>query len=138
MATREEETVRWRAISLNSRKAAQHLLEEECYRSSVSRSYYAAYAAITSALVQHGIPFSQGRDGPSHAGLPAYILNNLNVLPQTTRYELNKAIRRLYASRIEADYVVAAISDKTVAVSSLRELRHVLLLLDTDRKGTDR
>jgi uncharacterized protein (UPF0332 family) len=138
MATREEETVQWLAIGLNSRKAAQHLLDEECYRSSISRSYYAAYAAITGELVQLGIPFSQGRDGPSHAGLPAYILNNLNVLPQTVRFELNKAIRRLYASRVEADYVVAAISDKAVAVSSLRDLRHVLLLLDIDKKGAYR
>ncbi len=80
-----------------------------------------------------GIPFSQARGGPSHAGLPAYILNNLSVLPQTTRFDLNKAIRRLYASRIEADYSVVTLSDRTIAVNSLRDLRHVLLLMEADR-----
>lgn len=138
MATREVEARQWQAISWNNRKAAQHLLEAECYRSSISRSYYAAYAAITGELVAQGIPFSQARGGPSHAGLPAYILNNLSVLPQTMRFDLNKAIRRLYASRIEADYVVATLSDRAVAMNSLRDLRHVLLLLDTDRKGANR
>jgi len=38
MPTREEEAGQWQAISFNSRKAAQHLLETACYRSSVSRS----------------------------------------------------------------------------------------------------
>jgi len=61
MATREEESARWRAISRDRRKAAQRLLKAECYRSSISRSYYAAYAAITGALVAQGIPFSQTR-----------------------------------------------------------------------------
>ncbi len=66
MPTREEEVTRWRAISLNSRKAAQHLLEVECYRSSASRAYYAAYAAITSALVQQGITLGYGGNNPGH------------------------------------------------------------------------
>ena len=134
MATREEEAAQWQSISRNSREAAQRLLKAECYRSSISRSYYAAYAAITGALVAQGIPFSQARGGPSHAGLPAYILNNLSALPQTMRFDINKAIRRLYASRVEADYVIATLSDRSVAVNSLRDLRSVLLLLGTDQE----
>ena len=104
MATRDEEAAQWRAISRNSRKAAQHLLEVRCYRSSVSRSYYAAYAALTVALIQQGITLGHGGNNPGHAGLPVYVLNNLTFLPQTARFELNKALRRLYAARIEADY----------------------------------
>ncbi len=73
MATREEEAEQWRLISLNSRKAAQHLLEAECYRSSISRSYYAAYAAITSALIRQGITLGHGGNNPGHAGLPIYV-----------------------------------------------------------------
>ena len=77
MPTREEEAEQWRLISLNSRKAAQHLLEAECYRSSVSRAYYAAYSALTAALIRQGITLGYGGNNPGHAGLPVLVVNNL-------------------------------------------------------------
>ena len=135
MATREEDTARWQAISLNSRKAAQHLLEVECYRSSVSRSYYAAYAAVTSALIRQGITLGYGDNNPEHARLPVYVLNNLTALPIASRFEINKAIRRLYRARAEADYVAAALVDKAAAKRTIRDLNRVLQLLGIERKG---
>ncbi len=135
MPTREEEVTRWRAISLNSRKAAQHLLEVECYRSSASRAYYAAYAAITSALVQQGITLGYGGNNPGHTGLPVYVLNNLTALPIASRFEINKALRRLYRARVEADYVTAAVVDRAAAKRSVRDLGRVLQLLDLEHSG---
>ncbi len=134
MPTREEEAGPWQAISFNSRKAAQRLLEAECYRSSVSRSYYAAYSAVTSALVRQGITLGHGGNNPGHAGLPVYVLNNLTLLPLVTRFEINKALRRLYRARAEADYVAAATVDNAAARRMLRDLNRVLQLLGIERK----
>jgi len=125
MATREE-AERWRAISRDSHKAALRLLEVGCYRSGVSRAYYAAYAAITSALVQQRITLGYGGNNPGHAGLSVYVLNNLTRLPLVTRFEINKALRRLYAARIEADYNSAATITGAVVVEALRDLNRVL------------
>ncbi len=130
MPTREEEAAQWQAISRDSRKAAQHLLEVDCCRSSISRSYYAAYAALTSALITQGITFGQGGNNPGHAGLPVYILNNLTALPLTRRFDLNKSVRRLYAARIQADYVAVTVADRAAALNALRELSLVLAALD--------
>lgn len=58
----------------------------------------------------------------------------MSALPQTMRFDINKAIRRLYTSRVEADCVIATLSDRSVAVNSLRDLRSVLLLLGTDQE----
>ena len=135
MPTREEEARRWQAISLNSRKAAQHLLEVECYRSSVSRPYYAAYAAITSALIRQGITLGHGGNNPGHAGLPVYVLNNLTLLSLASRFEINKALRRLYRARAEVDYVAAAVVNNAAAKKTLRDLSRVLQLLAAERKG---
>lgn len=130
MATRDDEAVQWQAISRSSRKAAQHLLEIDCCRSSISRSYYAAYAALTSALIVQGITFGLGGNNPGHAGLPVYILNNLTALPLTRRFDLNKSVRRLYAARIQADYVAFSAGNRAAALNALRELSLILAALD--------
>lgn len=135
MATREEEAAQWRAISRNSRIAAQYLLEAECYRSSISRAYYAAYAAITSALVRQGITLGYGGKNPGHAGLPVYVLNNLTAFPMASRFEINKALRRLYRARVEADYVATAVVDRAAAKRSVRDLGRVLQLLGLEQSG---
>ncbi len=136
MPTRDEEAEQWQAISLNSRKAAQHLLEAECYRSSVSRSYYAAYSAITAALIRQGITLAYAGNNPSHLSLPALVVNNLTFLPLTVRFELNKSLRRLYAARISADYDSAADVGQTAALAMLRDLNRVLTLLGIKEETT--
>ena len=132
MPTRDEEAEQWRLISLNSRKAAQHLLEEGCYRSSVSRAYYAAYSALTAALIRQGITLGYGGNNPGHAGLPVLVVNNLTALPLTVRYDLNKALRRLYAGRIEADYNSAAKTNEATALAMIRDLNFIFALLDVN------
>ena len=134
MPTRDKDALLWQAISRDSRKAAQHLLEVGCCRSSISRAYYAAYAALTSALIEQGITFGQGGNNPGHAGLPVYILNNLTALPLTRRFDLNKSVRRLYRARAEADYVAAAVVDSAAAKRAIRDLSRILQLLGADTK----
>ena len=128
MATREE-AERWLAISFNSRKAAQQLLVMECYRSSISRSYYAAYSAVTSMLVRQGITLGYGGSNPGHAGLPALVVDNLTLLPLTARFDLNKSLRRLYRARAEADYAAAIVVNNAAAKRSIRDLARVFQLL---------
>ena len=134
MATRREEAERWRAISRESRKAGQRLLEVGCYRSSVSRAYYAAYSAITSALIRQGITLGYGGNNPGHAGLPAYVLNNLTTLSMPSRFEINKALRRLYAARIGADYHADSDVGERAALGMLRDLDLILTLLSMNER----
>ena len=135
MATREEDAARWQAISLNSRKAAQYLLEVECDRSSISRSYYAAYAAITSALVRQGITLGHDGNNPGHAGLPTLIVNNLTLLPLSVRFDLNKALRRLYAARIEADYDPVKSIDGTATLAAIRDVNRIFMFLAIEEES---
>ena len=132
MPTRDEEAEQWQLISLNSRKAAQHLLVMECHRSSISRSYYAAYSAVTSTLIRQGITLGHGGSNPGHAGLPALVVNNLTLLPLTARYDLNKALRRLYRARVEADYAAVIVVDNAAAKRSIRDLARVFQILGLD------
>ena len=134
MPTREEEAARWRAISLDSRKAAQRLLEVGCYRSSISRAYYAAYSAITSALIRQGITLGYGGNNPGHAGLPGYVLNNLAKLSLASRFGINKALRRLYSARIWADYQATPEVDEQTVLGLLRDLSRVLTVLSLNER----
>ena len=132
MPTREEEAARWQAISRYSRRAAQRLLEVGCYRSSVSRAYYAAYSAITSALIRQGITLAHDGNNPSHISLPVLVLNNLTFLPLTARFDLNRALRRLYGERVEADYNAAATVNGAINIEALRDMNRILTLLDIE------
>ncbi len=120
----------WNELGLDSRRAAQELLEQNRIRSSVSRSYYSAYCAITSRLAKQGVDFAYGGNNPPHADLPGYILHNLPALPQDTRYVLARAIRRLWKVRVDADYVPTASLSRVIAVDALRDANRILLELE--------
>ena len=135
MPAREEEAQQWQAISLNSRKAAQRLLETDCHRSCISRAYYAAYSALTAALIRQGITLGYGGNNPGHAGLPVLVVNNLTSLPLTARFDLNKALRRLYRARVEADYAAIIVVDNAAAKRSIRDLARVFQILGLEHKG---
>ncbi len=118
----------WQEMSLNSRKAAKEALVLNCLRSSISRSYFAAYCAVTSQLAGK-FTFSHGSNNPAHSDLPNMILNNLSAVPENQRHEIRKALRRLWKSRIEADYVPNAFMDRHIAMNALRDASGVLLKL---------
>jgi len=89
-------------------------------------------------LYNKGLPSDTAatiQDIPGHTGLPVYVLNNLTALPIASRFEINKALRRLYRARVEADYVTAAVVDRAAAKRSVRDLGRVLQLLDLEHSG---
>jgi hypothetical protein len=119
----------WSELSLECRRAAKDLLTEDCLRSSINRSYYAAYAALSSKL-EGKVIYKEGRDNPAHADLPAYILCNLDTLSRQTRFDLVKAVGRLWKARVIADYIPAAYIDRSIALNALRDANTVLLTLE--------
>ncbi len=121
----------WRELSLECRRAAKNLLKDECLRSSINRSYYAAYAALSGKL-EGKVIYKEGRNNPAHADLPTYILRNLDSLSRETRFELTKAIGRLWKARVIADYVPATSLDRNVAVNALRDVNTILLALEIE------
>jgi uncharacterized protein (UPF0332 family) len=79
------------------------LARAEHWRSSVSRSYYAAYSAVTSRLNERGVSFPHGWNNPGHEQLPNLILHNL-TLPINIRRRLKQWIEFLRNAREDADY----------------------------------
>jgi uncharacterized protein (UPF0332 family) len=110
----------WIEMSRDSLQAAKALLKEGRLRSSISRSYYAAYCAVTRDLVERGVGFAHGWQNPAHEQLPGLVLHNTDWT-RNLRDEINKAIRRLRDAREDADYRPGAWIDRRVAVNALRD-----------------
>jgi uncharacterized protein (UPF0332 family) len=119
----------WRELSLDSLLAAQVLLAAGHLRSSVSRSYYAAYCAISSELARRGVSFARGWANPSHEQLPALVRNAL-VLSPNTRRQLNQAIRRLRTARENADYRPGVLVDRADAIAAVRDALMIVQALE--------
>lgn len=93
----------WRELSENSLSAAKTLLREGNYRSSVSRSYYAAYCAATYEIVQNLTTFPYGWNNPPHEKVPEYVQNNL-AISSVSKKTVKKLLRLLRHFRENADY----------------------------------
>jgi len=105
------------------------MLRAGLFRSAVSRAYYAAYAAVTARLVQSGAVHRLDSANPSHRALPAMVEGNLSGLADWQRRDLKSTTRRLYETRLDADYRARVEVDREVAVRSLRELAVTMRLL---------
>jgi uncharacterized protein (UPF0332 family) len=116
-------------MSVDALEAARTLLAQRRWRSSVSRSYYAAYCALSGELARRGASFPHGWNNPAHEQLPALIRNNLALLIATRRL-LNRAVRRLRVARENADYRPAATVDRAVALACIRDAAMVLATLE--------
>jgi len=92
----------WRDLANDDYGAAGELFRKKRWRSCVSRAYYAAYAAVTDALVRGNITMPAARANPTHAALPNMIENNLTRV--ASRWKLSSIVRKLYRLRIMADY----------------------------------
>ena len=97
----------WRDVAQEALFAARNL--KPYPRSCVNRAYFAAYAAITQALVDcKGVKFPAGLEGPSHKDVPNLIGNHLSVLlGRGNIKEVKAAIRRLYGARLDGDYRIS-------------------------------
>ena len=85
-------------------------MSNACYRSSVSRSYYSAYGAVSQALVDRRLTFAGDQAGPAHRDLRVMVENNIGQLRGGRRIrgfekkQLKAAINLLYETRLDADY----------------------------------
>jgi len=93
----------WQEIGLNSFYAAQTLYEQQRFRSSVSRSYHAAFSVITHHLIEAGATFGGPQETPTHQAVPKLMKQYL-ALPSRQMISNFAITRRLYAARIVADY----------------------------------
>ena len=94
----------WRDMSRESLTAAGLAMRHECYRSSVSRAYFSAFAAVTAVLGEVGTKFAEPRLGPAHASVRTLIRKNMPGLSRQRRTRLLAAMNDLYESRLAADY----------------------------------
>lgn len=119
----------WEELSRDAIRAAKLLRNEGRWRSSVSRSYYAAYAAATSRLSP--ADFSRGWKNPPHHLLPKLILNQRD-LDQGRRSKLKRNLLILRSAREDADYRPHAVVRKNEAVEALLRSSEVLRELGID------
>ena len=119
----------WVELSQESLRAAGLALRSECYRSSVSRAYYAAFAAVVSMLDEKGVKFTKGRYGPSHQKVPQMIKKHMPGLAIHRRAKLLAAMNLLYKLRLDADYKPPRTVDLGSARQSLISATLVLGLL---------
>jgi uncharacterized protein (UPF0332 family) len=120
----------WRQVAVDALKAGGELCDLGRYRSSVSRSYYAAYSALAARLSEAGISFANEREGPGHEQLTDLIENNLPGRKTWQRRELKKLVRMLYGVRLQADYSPQAAVGRAEAQRSLKFAALTLNLLE--------
>ena len=121
-------------MSLECLQVAKRSLDDGYLRRSVSSSYYAAYSAVTGVLVARRVAFAHGWNNPAHEQVPDLVLHNLS-LPRNTRYEINKALRRLRMERENADYRPRIEITPSTAVNSVRDALTIINLLEEQIDG---
>jgi uncharacterized protein (UPF0332 family) len=106
--------------------AAGELMRNGRHRSSVSRSYFAAYAAVSWVLARQGVNFEGDQVGPSHRNVQPLIVNNVAGLGKKKKAKMKAALNRLYENRLDADYRPAWHVGKDTAMDSVSLASFVL------------
>ena len=125
----------WNELSSECLRAAKRLLDEEMLRRCVSSAYYSAYSAAAGDLVNQGVTFAHGWHNPAHDQVPDLVLNN-TTLPRNTRFQINKALRRLRMERENADYRPRIEINRRTAVNCVRDAVLISQLLEMKTDGT--
>lgn len=118
----------WQEMSRECLRSAKLLLDQGYLRRSISSAYYCAYSAITGELIARRVQFAHGWQNPTHEQVPTLILNGM-VLPRSSRYQLNRAIRRLRMAREDADYRPHILIDRQRTLACVHDAIDVLQLL---------
>jgi len=118
----------WREIATESFGSAGLLLQDQRWRSTVSRAYYAVYGRVAEALTDCGMTMPKGREGPSHGGLPEMIVDHLKDL-KDGRWRLSSLVGTLYRLRLNADYYPSLLVDDSQARSAVRIMREVFRIM---------
>lgn len=119
----------WTSISKDSLVAAKLLLSNGHIRSCVSRSYYAAYAGGTAALLAGGVNMGDRvRPNPTHSQLPKLLKHNLDPVrfQLAERTDLSRRVRNLRRFREMAEYDAEATISNCDALQCVRDASVVL------------
>jgi len=117
---------RWSRIAIDNLAAAGLLLRDQHPRSSVSRAYFAAFAAVAAALEARGVTFAAGRAAPSHAALRKTAEQNLGHVTPRRRNRLVAQLNQLYQWRLAADYQPGSTVGHTEARAAVNAAANVL------------
>lgn len=107
-------------------RAAQLVRDERAahYRSSVSRSYYAAYCAVVDRLPARAT-FAHGRANPGHDECIKLVMN-IGAVDPAIRREIYRRLRILYKARTDADYRPSRTVERSEAIDALRDARAII------------
>lgn len=118
----------WTELSLDQRRAARDLLRAGHWRSCVSRSYYAVYAALVARLLEvFPGPFRYDRKNPGHDEIRRNHLFRLSSRYSVKDLEQSQWILQLY--REDADYRPHKSVDETTARTCFDECVRVTTIL---------
>ena len=110
-------------------------LSAQCYRSSASRYYYAAYQIASAVLLYLGLQPPAGREAWSHEATPELLRETLvqrRILSRGEGNRLKSRLEVLYTLRVIADYVPTRPVTATDAEAARRDVgivRRTLLAL---------
>ena len=136
---RSDRIATWRDLAEDNRFVVYEMIRSRrWWRSCVSRAYYAVYSAATDELIRRGLSMPVGREGSSHAKIPEIVGNHLTGVSHSLRWRLAGIIRRLYRSRIMADYMPTALIEEAEAKLSVNLMSQALRILrdETWRRQT--
>jgi uncharacterized protein (UPF0332 family) len=117
---------KWDVIARDNLTAARVLAKAGLLRSSVSRTYYAAFSAVTFVLTGEA-SFPRGYETPLHQTVTGLLDRHL----PRHRYlrQIKAAVRRLYNDRIIADYRAGRTIDAATSLAAQQSAHSVCLYL---------
>jgi uncharacterized protein (UPF0332 family) len=118
----------WDELAIDLLKAAKTMLDAHP-RSSASRAYYAAHIALAKALEADGFVPDRGYSTQQHKRQSRLIGQYLARLGAVGVRQLRQTFSRLYARRIDSDYVRRVTIDRAVALESVRDASAVFVAL---------
>jgi uncharacterized protein (UPF0332 family) len=118
----------WKQMALGCFHAARALQKSGDWRSSVSRSYYAAYSGIADRL-KGKATYPHGMHNPPHGTLPTLVMNHLTFLSMVKRRRISSAIVRMFESRVSADYRPHRTVNRDTAAWAAIEAAEILRIL---------
>jgi len=121
-------------MARSSYAASVELRKARLFRSSVSRAYFAAFAAVTARLDEQGVRFTSDFEGPSHSAVQRLAESNLTGLRKWQKRDLQNLINVLRNSRIQADYRPSFAVGLPEARQALQDAGTVLSMLEVPRE----
>ena len=121
----------WKDLSRDNFASAQKLRDDgdpRFWRSSVNRSYYAAYCAAAMHLCTPGRRFPHGRNNPDHGQL-ATLIGALSSIPVSDRRKVQHQLRSLREARTTADYRPGRTITQYDSIAAVKSAAVVLILL---------